>query len=279
MKTLLVTTDFSKNSKAGIRLAIHATKLADINLRFLYVSPLIAKAGNPPKKDKTAYKDLSLKLKRFVTDVYHEMELVPPEHDCIVVDGVNADSSILHYCEDRPEISYICISTTGAGGIAKFLGTITSRLIAKSPVPVLIVPANYQPQPINLLLYATDFKNYLEEVKLVVSFAELFNAKVEAWHLIPMESRAPDEEKISSLKKAVDYKVDIHIKEIDVLLPIADHLKNQIELQKPAVLVMFTNQQRSPFEKIFLSSLSEDLAFEPTIPILVFNKYETEDEE
>ncbi|QNL49392.1 universal stress protein [Olivibacter sp. SDN3] len=274
MKTLLATTDFSENSKGGIRLSIYLAQLTDFKLRFIYVSPLIAKISKPPKKDKAVYDDLIEKLKQFVAEVYKEMKIAPfQEEDYVVIEGAKADSSLLHYCEEQEDISYICISTIGASGLGKFLGTIASHLISKSPIPILIAPANYQPQPINLLLYATDLKNYSDEIKQVVAFAKPLQAKVEALHLVSLQAQAPDEETIKMLQETVNYKVDFQIKEKDIVSPMIDHLKKQIALQKPSMLILFTDQHRSLFQKIFLSSLSEDLTFQPTIPMLIFNKY------
>lgn len=274
MKTFLATTDFSENSKGGIRLSIHLAQLTGFKLRFIYVSPLIAKVSKPPKKDKTVYNDLIEKLKKFVSNIYMEMQLKPSgEEEYVVIEGAKADSSLLYYCEECEDISYICISTIGASGLGKFMGTIASHLIAKSPIPILVVPADYQPQPVDLLLYATDLKNYTDEIKQVVAFAEPLQAKVEALHLVSIQAQAPDEETVKALQKTVNYEVDFQIKEKDIVLPMIDHLKKQIALQKPSMLILFTDQHRSLFQKIFLSSLSEDLAFQPTIPMLIFNKY------
>ena len=48
--------------------------------------------------------------------------------------------------------------------------------------------------------------------------------------------------------------------------------ENVIKKTKPSMLIMFTEQNRTLFQKIFLSSKSADYSFNPKIPLLVFNK-------
>jgi hypothetical protein len=40
-------------------------------------------------------------------------------------------------------------------------------------------------------------------------------------------------------------------------------------IRKPSVLIMFTNQQRTFFQKLFLSSKAEELSFQAKVPLLV----------
>lgn len=273
MKTILVPTDFSENSKGGMRFAINIARNTDIQLLFIHVAPLIYRTDESLVY---AHLDLdkdeqSLELKNFIEQCYQEMGVEPQQYDFAIISGLRADLAILHYCTNRTDIDYISISTRGASGLNKLLGTNTGNLVTKSCVPVLVVPSAYQAAPIDLILYASDFKHYMKEIQQVVGFAKLFGARIEALHF---QTNLPDERNFSSLAQAVDYNVHFRVEQKDVLHSLVDQLIKQVTSLKPAVLVLFTEQHRSFLQKVFLSNLAEELAFHPTIPILIFNKDE-----
>lgn len=271
MTTILVPTDFSENAKGGMRLAIQMAKHPDIRLLFIHVSPLVYKIDEDLDYENSnlTKDDQSEELKTFVDACYEEMKMEPKHYDFTIISGLRADVALLNYCLKRKDISYIAISTRGASGINKLLGTNTGNLVAKSYVPVLVVPPDYKTRPIDLVLYASDFKHYLEEIKHVVSFARLFKAKVEALHF---QTALPDQNSFGMLAQTVDYDVHFRIEQKDVLHSLISQLEKQVALIKPSILVLFTEQHRSFIQKVFLTNLAENLAFHPTIPILIFNK-------
>jgi len=272
MKTILVPTDYSENSKSGMRFAIHMAITSQFKLQFIHVMPLISIAvdqvsENENKKEKAILKD-------FVDVLYQEIGVESDNYDCTIIKGLTVDAALLYYCSRKKDIAYVCMGTEGASGLNKLLGTNAGNMITKSSVPVLIIPPNYQFSPLTVILYASDFKNYMEEIKQVVAFAKLFHAKIEALHFQTSQAQFPDEKRIEHLQQVVDYEIHFRVEPRDVLDPLINQLQKQIELLKPSLLVLFTEQHRSFLQKIFLSSMSEELAFRPSIPLLVFNKKE-----
>ena len=74
------------------------------------------------------------------------------------------------------------------------------------------------------------------------------------------------------VKKEYGYPVNLHIEQSDAVHSLVQNLQKQIEVLKPSIAIMFTDQGRSLFQKIFLSSKAEQLSFELKIPLLVFHK-------
>ena len=76
----------------------------------------------------------------------------------------------------------------------------------------------------------------------------------------------------AAFKKQFKYGFKLHFEKIDGTHSLIESLQDQIRLLKPSVVVMFTNQKRTTFQKLFLSSKSEALSFRLKVPLLVFNK-------
>ena len=277
MKKILVPTDFSENSKAGLRFALQWSTVEKIELVFVHVLHIPrqlqwtdAHFSMYSKKEKETYKE---KLKKFVSDVYQRLNIQQGKCSWIVIDGFSPELAIIDYCNHRGDIDFICISTLGAGGLKKILGTNTGNLITKSKVPVIAIPADYKIKPFTSLMYAADFHNYKKEFKQVVDFARPLKIPVDILHFAWPDEAIPDKEIIESgIKKEFRYPAKLHIEKCDATHSLVENLQKQIEVSKPSVTVMFTDQGRTLFQRIFLSSKAEQLSFHLKVPLLVFNK-------
>jgi nucleotide-binding universal stress UspA family protein len=277
MKKILVPTDFTENSKAGLRFAIHWSAVQNIELVFIHVLHIAR-----PTQWTDAYflkyseyekKNYQERLEKFVADVYEAMNIRQEKHSCVVIEGFSPDIALLDYCSHHGDINFVCIGTRGAGRLKRLLGTNTGNLITKSKVPVIAVPETYQAKPFKRLIYAADFHHYRQELEKVVNFARPLKMPVEVVHFSWPDEAVPDKEIIENgAKKEFGYPVNLHIEQSDAVHSVVQNLQKQIEVLKPSIAIMFTEQHRSLFQKIFLSSKAEELSFELKIPLLVFNK-------
>jgi nucleotide-binding universal stress UspA family protein len=277
MKKILIPTDFSVNSKAGIRFAIHWATRQKLELVFVNVLNVLRVAkwsdANFEKYAEEEKELCSTKLEKFIADAYRQMNVKVGKYSTVIIEGLGADISILDYCSETPGIDYICISTRGAGKFKKIFGTNTGNLITKSEIPVLAVPQHYKVAEVKSILYATDLRNYAPEIKKVVAFAQPFKTKIEVVHFTWPDEISFDEKTIeAALKKQFKYGLKLHFEKNDGVHSIIENLQNQIKIRKPSIVIMFTNQNRTFFQKIFLSSKAEELSFEAKVPLLVFNK-------
>jgi nucleotide-binding universal stress UspA family protein len=277
MKKILVPTDFSENSKAGFRFALQWSTMQKIELVFLHVlhisrpvewtDPYFLQYSEREKKE------IKQDLEKFVADVYEEMDMKQENCSCVVVDGYSAELGIMQYCSQRGDIDFICMSTYGAGKLTRVLGTNTGNLITKSKVPVIAIPKDYKPGPFKQLMFAADFHNYKQELGQVLEFAQPLNAPIEVLHFAWPGEAIPDKQIIEDgIKTEFDYPVSLHIEQSDAVHSLVHDLQKQIELSKPSVTIMFTDQSRTLFQRIFLSSKAEELSFDLKVPLLVFHK-------
>jgi hypothetical protein len=211
-------------------------------------------------------------LPQFVKRVYRSMNIVPTNYQAVAHHNLDVEAGILEYAK-RQHADYICISTRGAGTFSKIYGTTTSAIIAKSSIPVLCVPSNYRLKPITSILYASDLTAYEQELPRVVAFAKPLNASVELLHFSwPYEFMLDANLVERTLEEKTGYKISLHYHRRDIEKSLMKEIESAIAASKPSILVMFTNQQRSFFQRLFLSSNTKDYSYHPKIPMLSFNK-------
>lgn len=274
---ILIPTDFSANSKPGMRLAIQIAALNGAELIFVHVLNVIKGYHQDEavfaeeKKQEIALHQLL--LQRFVNSVYRSMKIGPGTYRCEIIEGFKADIAIIDFCRHHGDIDYICISTRGAGLLNKLLGTNTGNLIAQSPVPVIAVPSGYRNRPLKEILYAADLQNYQAELDKVIEFAQPLKLDIEVLHFL-LEHESEEKKRIvSEAHKALPGPLPkVHFEINNLEIPLLKKLKEQLLRRKPSIAVLFTRQGRTFFEKLFLSSMAEELSFHSSVPVLVFNK-------
>lgn len=273
MKTILVPTDFSENSKAGLKFALNWSQIEDLKLVFIYVVNVTRNHESTEQEFQHHFshemKIAKEKLDDFLVNTFENFGLKPSHYSTEIVEGFSADIAILGYCEAHPKINYICISTRGAGGLKKMLGTNTGNLITNSEVPVIAVPQDYNGAELKKVLYASDLKDYDLEIKKVIDFAKPLKAEIEILHFSwPYEELT----KNNTFERDYDYGFKLSFPSHNVTQKLIDNLHDEIKEKNPSVFIMFTNQDKNFWERIFSPSKTEQLSFEIEVPMLVFRK-------
>jgi Universal stress protein family len=215
---------------------------------------------------------LEKKLNSFVESTYKELNIEPTITKCKVKSAVFPQSCIAEYALEN-NTDFICISTRGAGKIKRILGTNTAYLINNSEVPVFAVPHNYRPTPIVSILYASDLFHYEKEIIKVIAFAESLYASIDLLHLTNALEKTTDLKIIeNAVKKIADYNINVNMRPRNLDESLVSDIEDAIKKINPSMMIMFTEQNRNWFEKIFLSSKSAEYSFDAKVPLLVFNK-------
>lgn len=276
MAKILVPTDFSTNSKAGLRFAIQLATQQEYELTFFhsyYTTNLrsLSKVDFADYEKKEADK-FQKKLNQFVESVYRDMDVVSINKKCVINSGVFADSNIREYAQ-KNKFDFICISTRGSGKLKKIFGTNISSLITHSIVPIIAVPHNYRRSEIESVIYASDLVNIENELKKVIEFTQPLKAKVEILHFNYPTEITTNKNTIDELvKKNSRHNIKLHIENINLADSLISSVEAAIKRLKPSMMIMFTQQNRSFFDKIFHSSIAVNYSFNVKVPLLVFNK-------
>ncbi len=276
MQKILVTTDFSYKSKAGLLFAIQLATQNKCKLTFFNVHHIpTPTAWNTVRieeyqKDQTAI--TQAKLKGFVENIYADLQIPAMNIKCIVKISVFPEAVIRDYAEEN-KFDFICISTRGAGKLERILGTNTGNLINHSAIPVIAVPYKYITTAITSILYASDLTHFKKEIIKVVDFAKPLKATIELLHLTSvLENSAQLKAIETAVKKIAAYHISFNLTNRDPNESLITDIETAIKKRKPSMMIMFTEQNRSLFQKIFLSSKSAEYSFNAKVPILVFNK-------
>jgi len=278
MNKIMVTTDFSVNSKAGIRFALQLAKQTKSKLVFFHSQELPRPTSwSSEKCDSYATVELKkthARLTQFVNTICKQTGLKASEAQFVVAEGQEVDRAAIDFAK-HIKANYICMSTRGAGAFKKLVGTNASGILTTSPIPVIVVPKTYRVSHISHILYSSDFNNLRKEIDKVVSFAKPLKARVSVYHydfLLPLKEVKMKLEKMAA--KHASKSVEFHFRKLRVENSLSHHLQKDIKKSKASLAVLFTKQNRSWYERIFLSSKSAELSFDTKTPLLIFKKAE-----
>lgn len=208
----------------------------------------------------------------FVKSIYRSMKIASPCYQIVVHQNLDTTEGILEYANEN-KCDYICISTRGGGMLKKIYGTTTTALMARSGIPVLCIPHRYRVKAIEHILYASDMTNYEDELQKVVDFSRPLNLKVSMLHLAyPQEFMVDKNLMEQTLLQKVGYPVELLYQDRDLDHSVLDQINKAVELFAPSVLVMFTDQERSYFERLLISSTARGYSFQGKVPLLTFSK-------
>jgi nucleotide-binding universal stress UspA family protein len=276
MKKVLVTTDFSPNSKKGIHFAMQLAMQSNCELIFFNVveifRPYIWDQIYYDQYELTELERSQMKLEQFIHDLYKNSTLLKKSYSCVCQVGNSASNTIIEYAQ-KIHADYLCVSSIGQGKLIQMIGTTASELISFSPVPIFIVPGNYRSKPIKKVCFATDLENFDLEIKKVLTFSNSIQSETNIVHfdyLVLLKEKKWSYEKLIS--KYQSDKVQFHLEEMDSLYSLNHHLQKYIVNTKQSLLVTFTKQNRNWFNRLFLASKTRDLIFDAKVPLLVFKK-------
>ena len=276
MKKILVTTDFSENSKAGLYFAIQLTSQNNYELTFFNTYHILTPtAWNEVRiegYEKDEAEKIEEKLNAFVEETFKGINETAAPYKCVIKSSVFADSCIREYAAEN-NFDFICISTRGAGAVKRLLGTNTANLINNSEVPIIAIPNNYEKRAVTSILYVSDLFNYENEILKVIAFAEPLKATVELLHLTSAPDKKEDLALTENAIKAITrYNVNFQTTPRNPNDSLISDIEVAVKSIQPSVMVMFTEQNRNWFEKIFISSKSAEYSFDAKVPLLVFHK-------
>ncbi len=186
-----------------------------------------------------------------------------------------ASGEILAYCEEyKPGLLVMGTRGKEIEGIRSF-GSVTAKIIEKSPVPVLAVPKGYDAKVRSTpkkVLYATDFRDadYWALSKLA-SFVKPFGSKIYCVH-VDEEITDEHEELMHQVRRFVNDTLEIYnlecglLETVDVRLGLEDFIQ-----EREMDLLAMTTHSRSLFERVFKPSFTKKFLFVTDIPLLVFH--------
>ncbi len=271
MKTILVPTDFSNNAINALKYANDFAKAINNKIVLLHsYLPLVGKynmISGMVAEDIAIQKKSSEKKLEKVSSKYVK---VPSSY--LVKIGDPIDEIIDAAQKSKSQL--IIMGTHGASGLKRILfGSNTSDVISKSNIPVLAIPQRYRFRKISTIVYATDLNNTINELKHIIPIAKQLNATIEVLNLNYSYNKNENKKQVVEKKiKTLSYKkIKLIEQKATIEQTMIEQIKKYLIKTKPQLLVMFP-ADKAWFDKLFISSKTEELANQIKLPLLSIRK-------
>jgi nucleotide-binding universal stress UspA family protein len=274
---LLVTTDFSANSKGAIRFAQGIAKQSkNVEVVFYHAIHFMKPTQWSDVYFKSYIREeterLSGNLKKFINANIGKDQGEFANVKFVVDNCISTEKDIITYAM-KNKIDLICISTRGAGMLRKIMGTHTSYIVNNSEVPVMIIPSHYRTKPLKKATYLSDFENLKTEVLKVSKLFKGLSFDLEVLHYASIVIDNKKFEKNKQLLTTKEFEnIKLNIQKNNLELSLVERVAKYVQKSKPELLIMFTKREKGFFEKIFLPSKSAELTYTTKVPVLIFSK-------
>jgi nucleotide-binding universal stress UspA family protein len=287
VRKILVPIDFSEaSSKASLFALDIADKLkAEIRLVHVYYNPVVDVA---PFDTSHSYQvNLSSYLHEIEQDARKQMTTVlcemrnkaklysnKPKISFSISNG-SADEEIIAITE-KYKPGLIVMGTHGMGHQSgDVLGSVTSRVIEKSDVPILAIPAHSPYNSLDKLknvLFATDFDDY-DQVALskLIGLLHPFNVTLHCVHVSIGVKKSWDNVKMESLKEFIKTSYPKFPFRCQIL--VSDNIVTGIESymrEHDVELLAITNHARGTFYSWFTPNVTKMIMTRMNLPLFVF---------
>ena len=283
MPSIVVPSDFSKNSTIALRYAIQLCKISKLDLIVFHASHISAYALSAASTEEQMtlllQEDETSKMEKLQDQVnkaykYLNIAKIPAGTRLLVQYSPMVVERTLELATEQ-KASMIIMGTHGATGINKFFfGSNTSVMISKSDIPVLAIPENYKWSAPKDILFASDLENIGKELKQLLPLAVSTKANIRVLYL-DYGIDADDKKMKKALEaiKASGYKkINIEIQKASIEDTLVSQVKKYIAKNKPDILVMFT-RERTMWDRLFgKGSKTEDMSTSLSVPLLSFKK-------
>lgn len=283
MPSIIVPSDFSKNSTIALRYAIQLCKISKSDLIVFHASHISAYALSTASTEEQMtlllQDDETHKMEKLQDQVnkaykFLNFPKIPTGTRLLVQYTPMVVERTLELANDE-KASMIIMGTHGATGINKFFfGSNTSVMISKSDIPVLAIPENYKWNAPKNILFASDLENLGKELKQLLPFAESIKASI---RILYMDYGIdPDDKKmkkaLEAMKASGFKKIKLEIQKATIEDTLVSQVKKYITKNKPDVLVMFT-RERTMWDRLFgKGSKTEDMSTSLSTPLLTYKK-------
>lgn len=270
---IVVPTDFSEPANKALAYAIELATKAKASVHILHVNQVAMVDATMPSE---TYQVFVNEIEKATEDAFKEMEetlLVQTkiEFTFKTLLGFVAEE-VCDYASAQ-EADLIIMGTTGASGAAEILiGSNAASTVAKSQVPVLVVPKELSFSDYTRIVYATDYNEpEFPALMRLVYFAELFDCRLDVIHVKSDSDKYFNAANnfFNKNKANISYP-NIHyieLEEGDIVESI-----NQYVDEVAADLLVMAKHNRNFFDRLFHRSLSKKMAFHTKIPLLVLVK-------
>ncbi len=272
MKKILFPTDFSDNSLNAFRYALHLADKIQAQIISLHVY-------NGPEGFYQEYYDFL--IENYTITEWSEFENFKsevPKLKAIAEKNNLAHINLSHMLERgvavqsiveiaaAEKVDYIVMGTTGASGLKEaFMGSVTEKVINNARVPVLAIPAKCYYRPLKRFVFLCHYKkSEADMLKSLLPLASVFGAQIDVLevqaHHQPNEHETVEEWKAMFQHSGIGF---YRLTSNDYVGTVMDFIKLNREN-----LIVIPRRHKNFIDKLLSFSLSRELAFHSSVPLL-----------
>ncbi|MBV7270633.1 universal stress protein [Winogradskyella luteola] len=262
MKKILVPVDFSETSENALLFACSLFGSSAVEITLLHIYGTQSTALLMKSIDGFLIKDAKEKLNALVEKVkdykvHLKIQLAKNYPvQSIVTLGKNEN------------YDYIIMGTKGASGLKEvFLGSVAGGVIAKTKIPVIVIPTAYTNKHINTIVFAVNDIELLKSVNLepLHQLAKINNSRIEILQVAEKQSLELSE----ALKevKSLDAKVSHIYGSGNINKDINDYL-----IKNNARLLCLIRGKKDYIDRLFSDSVTLKQTFNSPIPLIILHE-------
>jgi nucleotide-binding universal stress UspA family protein len=277
MKRILVPTDFSPTAEKAFRFAVDLASRSKGTIILYHVYTPVESTFVDTEQTRKEYNlraetNVLKKLQRLRKRVIGNVSDVTVS---TIIGRSPLINNILSFA-DNNHIDLILMGTQGASGLKKnIIGSVAARIIEKSTLPVLLVPAKYELGNPGQFAFATDNRaSDKQALRLIEEFANQYGSDITVLHLVT--SKTP--ESANSVTNSNATK-DTHLSKL-----MAKHSKmcfktietssvsetmQTLDKTFPYDILIMVRRKKTFIENFFLKSFTKNMAYMTTKPLLI----------
>lgn len=275
MKTILLPTDFSRNSINAINYAV--TLFKDIQCEFYLLN--VQKASSFISDDMmvvsssaTIYKTIIEAAKKSIANIISRIERKYKNDNHQFHSLVDYDNFIdsINQVSKKHDVDLILMGTKGATGLQKVIfGSNTVRVMQRCKVPVLAIPDNCVFSDLNKVAFTTNHVTLFHEhqLKSLKDLIQLNKSKLFILHI------ADENHLVQSQSQNIDlfnsHFLDVVHDYIDVRFNDMYEVVHQYIIENDINMLAMMSEKHSFLERLFNRHPVETFAFNIDIPFLV----------
>ncbi|WP_214225542.1 universal stress protein [Pedobacter sp. B4-66] len=276
MEKILVATDLSANSVSAVRFAYKLSQLTGTKLVIVHIYHLLRPTSwrnHRFENHRNIRKQfIAQKLTKFLDRIFKDYDDEFTNFELDLKMSPNVITSILSSASNH-KVNYICISTLGSGKSKKIIGATSSKLIVKSPIPVISIPSTYNIKPLTQICYATDMSNYQKEIRKVIDFATPVEAEIKMLHIALQQETLPKVSAVETkLLKRTGIKVKVKYVQRNPVNTLSEDVNHAVKKIKSTLVVFFIHRSKPYWNSMLHPSKIQPLSIYTKIPILSFKK-------
>jgi nucleotide-binding universal stress UspA family protein len=270
---IVVPTDFSAPAEQALNYAIELAKKTKASITLLHINQVaMVDASMPAETYQFLVKEIEEMTKEGMDKLAKKL-LIPSGIAYTTETRYGFVSEEICEIAKKDEADLIIMGTTGASGAAEILiGSNAASVVAKSAVPVLVIPKDLNFKEYTRIVYATDYNEpEFPALMRLIYFAELFDCPLDVIHVksdadkyFNIENNFFKKNKANITYPNINY---IRLEKGDII----QSINHYVEENHGDLLVM-AKHNRSFFDRLFHRSLSKKMAYHTKIPLLVLVK-------